>query len=103
MASQGPWRFLCRRNTRTRRRPGVFFTTRRRSGARQDVPSDTIGVAYTPYLKTGIYHPEWNLSTEAKQAAFAAEKPVATLKVIYATDFKMGGAEATYADVAPKP
>ena len=32
----------------------------------------TIGVEYTPYLKTGIYHPEWHLDTQRKRKEFAA-------------------------------
>ena len=34
----------------------------------------TIGIEYTPYLKTGIYHPEWYLNSERKQKQFAADK-----------------------------
>ena len=44
----------------------------------------TIGVEYTPYLKTGIYHPEWHPN-----------------KVIYSTDIKIGGERARCEDVAP--
>ena len=63
----------------------------------------TIGVEYTPYLKTGIYHPEWNLKTPEKQKAFDNENPIATNKVIYATDIKIGSERARFEDVAPKP
>ena len=63
----------------------------------------TIGVEYTPYLKTGIYHPEWNLKTPEKQKAFDNENPIATNKVIYATDIKIGSERAKFEDVAPKP
>ncbi len=63
----------------------------------------TIGVEYTPYLKTGIYHPEWNLKTPEKQKAFDNENPIATNKVIYATDIKIGNERAKFEDVAPKP
>jgi hypothetical protein len=63
----------------------------------------TIGVDYTPYLKTGIYHPEWNLSRTDRQEAFARERPVATNKVIFATDVTIGSERARYEDVAPKP
>ena len=55
----------------------------------------TIGVDYTPYFKTGIYHPEWHLNDERKRAAFEKEKPVATRKIVYVTDIKVGGAKAT--------
>ncbi len=63
----------------------------------------TIGVAYTPYLKTGIYHPEWHLTDERKRAAFEKEKPVATTRMVYVTDIKIGGAKATLESVAPAP
>ena len=63
----------------------------------------TIGVEYTPYLKTGIYHPEWHLDKEGKREAFDKEEPVATNKVIYVTDVKIGDERAKYKDVAPKP
>ena len=63
----------------------------------------TIGVEYTPYLKTGIYHPEWNLKTPDRQKAFDNEKSLATNKVIYATDIKIGNERAKFEDVAPKP
>jgi hypothetical protein len=62
-----------------------------------------IGVEYTPYLKTGIYHPEWHLDTDRKREAFAAETPVATSKVIFVTDVKVGSERATYADVSATP
>jgi len=63
----------------------------------------TIGVAYTPYLKTGIYHPEWNLNDDRKRAAFETAKPVSTKKIICVTDFKMGSEKAKFEDVAPSP
>lgn len=61
----------------------------------------SIGVEYTPYFKTGIYHPEWHITSEDKRRAFEAEQPQATKKVILATDIKIGDARATYKDVAP--
>jgi hypothetical protein len=61
----------------------------------------TIGVEYTPYLKTGIYRPEWHLDKDGKREAFEKEKPVATNKVIYITDVKIGSEQAKYGDVAP--
>ncbi len=63
----------------------------------------TIGEEYTPYLKTGIYRPEWNLSSPERQERFDNEKPVATNKVIYVTDVKIGSEKANYEDVAPEP
>jgi len=62
----------------------------------------TIGVEYTPYLKTGIYHPEWHFDQEGKSEAFAREIPAAMNKVIYATEIKVGDERAKYEDVAPK-
>jgi hypothetical protein len=63
----------------------------------------TIGVEYTPYLKTGIYHPAWHLDKDGAREAFDKENPIATHKVIYVTDVKIGGERAKYADVAPAP
>ncbi|GAB6165931.1 hypothetical protein JCM19992_19310 [Thermostilla marina] len=61
----------------------------------------TIGAEYTPYLKTGIYHPEWHVDNDAKREAFDKERPVATDKVIYVTDIKIGDERARYDDVVP--
>ena len=58
---------------------------------------------YTPYLKTGIFHPQWDLVNDVKREAFDNEHPVATNKVIYVTDIKVGGERAALKDVAPKP
>lgn len=62
-----------------------------------------IGLEYTPYLKTGIYHPEWHIDKDRKREAFAKETPVATKKIIYATEIKVGDQRARFEDVAPKP
>lgn len=62
----------------------------------------TIGLEYTPYLKTGIYHPEWNVDKPGVRERFDAEKPVATHKITYVTDVKIGDARAKYEGVAPK-
>ena len=62
----------------------------------------TIGVEYTPYLKTGIYHPEWHLNKDGRREAFEKETPVATNKIIYVTDIKIGNERAKFEDVAPK-
>lgn len=56
----------------------------------------TIGVQYTPYLKTGIYHPQWHLDTDAKRRAFAAQKPADIKRVIYVTDVKVGSERADF-------
>lgn len=63
----------------------------------------TIGVEYTPYLKTGIYHPEWHLTKDNMREAFDKEKSTTTNKIIYATDIKIGDARAQYKDVVPTP
>jgi len=63
----------------------------------------SIGVEYTPYHKTGIYRPEWNLNKDAKRRAFEKERPAATNKVIFATDIKVGNEDVGYEDVAPVP
>ena len=60
-----------------------------------------IGVEYTPYLKTGIYHPEWHLNKEAKRVVFETDKPDAKSKTIYGTDYKIGDARSSYQDIAP--
>ena len=62
----------------------------------------TIGVEYTPYLKTGIYHPEWHLDKDGRREAFDKETPVATNIIIYVTDIKMGNERAKFEDVAPR-
>ena len=61
----------------------------------------TIGVEYTPYLKTGIYHPAWNLKTDEARAAFEKEKPAATEKIVYVTDVRIGNEMSRYRDFAP--
>jgi hypothetical protein len=62
----------------------------------------TIGIAYTPYLKTGLYRPEWHTDTAEKRARFDRETPAATNKVVYVADVKVGDARARYDDVAPR-
>ena len=62
----------------------------------------TIGLEYTPYLKTGIYHPEWNVAKPGARERFEAEKPAAPHKVVYVTDLKVGDERARYEDVAPR-
>lgn len=63
----------------------------------------TIGLAYTPYLKTGIYHPNWRMDqkTSRQKEDFFKEITTATNKLIYITDVKIGTERACYADVAP--
>ena len=60
----------------------------------------TIGEEYTPYLKTGIYHPEWHVDTERKRLDFEREKPAATRKIVYVTDIKIGSERASLDDIA---
>lgn len=59
----------------------------------------TIGVAYTPYLKTGIYHPEWHIDRPGKAETFAKEQPAGAGKEIYITDVQVGD---EHADFTPK-
>lgn len=61
----------------------------------------TIGVEYTPYLKTGIYHPEWYLKDDRAREAFESERTTATNKVIFITDVKIGDERARYEEVVP--
>lgn len=63
----------------------------------------TIGVDYTPYLKTGIYHPMWHLDDERKRAAFEKESPVSTKKIIYVTDVIIGDARMTLEKISSRP
>lgn len=56
----------------------------------------TIGKEYTPYLKTGIYHPEWNMKTEKHKERFLAETPGVEKKEIYISDVVVGSAIATF-------
>lgn len=63
----------------------------------------TIGLAYTPYLKTGIYHPYWRMDQKSReqQDAFFKEVNPVTNKVVYVTDVKVGSERACFADIAP--
>lgn len=63
---------------------------------------NTIGLEYTPYLKTGIYHPEWYLSDEARRARYAQAGSRATKRVTYVTDVVVGDARANFELVAPR-
>jgi hypothetical protein len=62
-----------------------------------------IGLAYTPYLKTGIYHPSWRMDQKnsTQKNDFFNEVNPATNKVVYVTDVKIGSERARFADVAP--
>lgn len=55
----------------------------------------TIGREYTPYLKTGIYHPEWNMKSEQHKEQFLAEIPGVEKKEIYVSSVVVGSDEAT--------
>lgn len=59
-----------------------------------------IGEAYTPYLKTGIYHPEWHLDKPAKEERFGRENPVVPLKSILVRHVKVGGPKANLEDMS---
>ncbi|HEY1084862.1 MAG TPA: alginate lyase family protein [Prosthecobacter sp.] len=58
----------------------------------------TIGEAYTPYLKTGIYRPEWHMDTAKKLEAFNKEPAILTHKTIYVMDVKIGSQRASLED-----
>lgn len=54
-----------------------------------------LGLEYTPYLKTGIYRPEWHTDTPEKRASFDRVVAAATNKVVYVTDVRIGDARAS--------
>lgn len=60
----------------------------------------TIEREYTPYLKTGIYHPEWNLKSDAHKKRFEEEIPGVTNKEIYVSKVVIGSARASLEDVS---
>ena len=61
----------------------------------------TIGVEYTPYLKTGIYHPSWHTENGEKSKPFDMSVPASAARTIFVTEIKVGGSAATYVDIAP--
>ena len=69
----------------------------------QDGPNvyGTIGLEYTPYLKTGIYHPEWYLTSEARKKRYEAEIPGIVKKETYTAKVVVGSDAATYDMIAP--
>lgn len=56
----------------------------------------TIGKEYSPYLKTGIYHPEWNLNSDARKKRYEAEIPGISQKETYVAKVVVGSEDATY-------
>ena len=62
----------------------------------------TIGKEYTPYLKTGIYHPEWNLKTGARKKRYEAEIPGISQKETYVGKVIVGSENATYEMIASR-
>jgi hypothetical protein len=56
----------------------------------------TIGKEYTPYLKTGLYHPEWHLNSDARKKRYEAEIPGVTKKETYVAKVVVGSEAATY-------
>ncbi|MBI1372962.1 MAG: hypothetical protein GC159_09400 [Phycisphaera sp.] len=62
----------------------------------------TLGVEYTPYLKTGIYHPEWHVDTDLKKARFAAEQSAVARKQTYVAKVVVGDERATYELIASR-
>lgn len=57
----------------------------------------TIGVDYTPYLKTGIYHPEWYLKSEGKKKKFTEEKNPVAKKETYVAKVVVASQDASLA------
>ena len=51
---------------------------------------------YPPYLKTGIYHPEWQIEPEGGRERFETELKPVKKKEIYVSKVVVGGADATY-------
>ena len=47
---------------------------------------NTIGLEYTPYLKTGIYHPVWNLKDERSRIRYEQETPKVKHREVYVSD-----------------
>ena len=56
----------------------------------------TIGKEYTPYLKTGLYHSEWHLNSEARKKRYEAETLGVTKKEAYVAKVVVGSEDATY-------
>tara|TARA_B100001094_G_scaffold58296_1_gene53802 strand:- start:720 stop:2204 length:1485 start_codon:yes stop_codon:yes gene_type:complete len=56
----------------------------------------TIGKEYTPYLKTGIYHPEWHLNSDGRKKRYGAEISGVTKKEAYVAKVVVGSKDATY-------
>ena len=59
----------------------------------------TIGKEYTPYLKTGIYHPEWNLKSKAHEERFGAEIPGIKTKEVYVGRVVVGSEKASFEEI----
>lgn len=69
----------------------------------------SIGVEYTPYFKTGIYHPTWHITKDRlsedknrdRRKRFENEAAIAS-KTILVTDIKIGSERAKYKSVSPE-
>ena len=62
----------------------------------------TIGTEYTPYLKSGIYHPEWNTKgNQRRQKAFAAETDPVTQKQIFVSHILVASKEVDLSSILP--
>jgi hypothetical protein len=59
----------------------------------------TIGVDYTPYLKTGIYHPEWNFSKAGREERFAKDLDPVVRKQIHVAKVVVASEAATLDDL----
>lgn len=56
----------------------------------------TIGIDYTPYLKAGIYHPEWKRKDEKHNRRFEKEETPVRDKTVYVSRVVVGSEKATY-------
>ena len=53
----------------------------------------TIGVDYTPYFKTGLYHPSWKQKPSQSKPSVSDQEHV--IKQLYVTDIAVGGERAS--------
>ncbi len=60
---------------------------------------NTIGIEYTPYLKTGIYRPEWYLRDERRTQQFAEERNPVSKKEIFVEFVRVGRGDARPKDL----
>ncbi|MGB0991218.1 MAG: polysaccharide lyase [Akkermansiaceae bacterium] len=59
----------------------------------------TIGIDYTPYLKTGIYHPEWYFNKPRKKELFEKDKNPVKKKETYVAKIIVGNEKASFEQI----